>query len=82
MLLADDDQLLVLEEDARGVEVADAQLRPLEIGDQRKRLAGLGLDLTHDRRAGGMGLVVAVREVETDRIDTRVDERAKRVMRR
>ena len=48
VLLADDEDLLVLEEDARLVEVADAELRALEVGDQRERLAGLLLNLADD----------------------------------
>ena len=76
MLLADDDDLLVLQQDARLVELADAELRALEVGDQRERLPGLLLDLAHDGRARRVVFVRAVREVEADRVDARLDELA------
>ena len=81
-LLADDDDALVLDQAPRLVEIADAELGPLQIGDQRERPADLVLDLAHDLRPRRVILVRAVREVEADRVDARVDERADRVMRR
>jgi hypothetical protein len=73
-LLADDEHLLVLQQDARRRQVADAELRPLQVCDQRERLAGLLLDVADDPGALGVVGVVAVREVEADRVDARVDE--------
>ena len=74
-LLADDEDLLVLDQEARRRQVADPQLRPLQVGDQRERLARLLLHLAHDLRPLGVILVGAVREVEADRVDAGVDER-------
>ena len=79
-LLADDDHLLVLQQDARRRQVADPELRALQVGDQRERLAGLLLHLAHDLRALGVILVVAVREIEADRVDAGVDQRTHRVV--
>ena len=82
VLLADDDDLLVLEQDARLVEVADAELRALEVGDQRERLAGLLLNLADDACARGVVCLRAVREIEADRVDAGVDQLAEDVVAR
>ena len=66
--------------DARRGQVADPQLRALEVGDQRERLAALLLHLAHDLHALGVVLMVPVREVEPDRVDAGVDERANLVV--
>ena len=74
-LLADHEDLLVLEQHARRQQVADAELRALQVGDQRERLTGLVLHLAHHRGARRMIVVRAVRKIQADGIDTRVDER-------
>jgi len=56
-LLADDEHLFVLQEQTRRLEVADAELRPLQVGDQRERLAALGLHLADRARARSVILV-------------------------
>ena len=56
-LLADDDHLLVLQQDARRRQVADPELRALQVGDQRERLPALLLHLAHDLHALGVILV-------------------------
>ena len=53
-----------LHERARRRDLADAQLRPLEVGDQRDRPAELGLHRAHDAAPRRVVLVRAVREVE------------------
>ena len=74
-LLADDDHLLVLQQDPRGRQIADPELRALEVGDQGERLADLILHLADDLHALGVILVIAVREIEPDRVDAGVDQR-------
>ena len=46
------------------VELADTELRALEVGDQRDRAAELGLGGAHQARALAVLVVGAVREVE------------------
>ena len=82
VLLADDEDLLVLQEDARLVEVADAELRALEVGDQRERLAGLLLNLADDAGTRGVVFLRAVREIEADRVDPGLDQLAQHVVAR
>ena len=65
---------------ARRRQVADPELRALQVGDQRERLAGLLLHLAHDLRPRGVVLVGPVREVEANGVDAGVDERADRVV--
>ena len=55
-------------EDPRPFELADPELRPLEVGDQRERAPELGLHHSRERRARGVLLVRAVREVQPDRV--------------
>ena len=74
LLRADRDRLAAREDD-RLVERADAQLRPLQVGDQRDRTAGLGLDLADPLRALRVILVRPVREVESRGVHARSDER-------
>ena len=50
VLAGDHDGVAVGELDVR-VEIADAELRPLQVGDQRDRSAGGGLGLAHELRA-------------------------------
>ena len=71
-LLADDEDLFVLQQHARRGQVADPELRSLQIGDQRERLADLFLHLAHDACAGGVIVLRAVREVQADRVDSRL----------
>src|SRR5205814_7633793 len=59
--LAGDHHLLAGDEDAWRGQVADPELRPLQVGDQSQRPAELGLDATDELRAGGVILVRAVR---------------------
>jgi hypothetical protein len=76
VLLGADDDLVATGEDDGLFELADPQLRPLQVGDQRYGMSALGLDLAdapHDLR---VLLVLAVREVETRRIHAGGDERA------
>ena len=58
--LAGDVHRVALDEDPRSVEVADADLRPLEVGDQRERPAGPLLRLAHEPRTLAVLLVGAV----------------------
>ena len=75
-LLRADPDLVAGVEDDRLRQLADAQLRPLQVGDERDRAAGLGGDLPHEPGPLGVVLVRAVREVEADGVDARLDQRA------
>ena len=68
--------VLALREHDRLGEVADAELRPLQVGDQRDRPAELAPRLADAARALGVLLVRAVREVEPRGVHARGDERA------
>ena len=62
-------------------QVADAELRALQVGDDRDRTADLRRDLADEPRALGVLLVRSVREVQPDGVDPRADERAEAVSR-
>ena len=47
---------------------AEAQLRPLEVGQDGDRAAGPGLDIAHDIQTFPMVLVAAVAEIETENV--------------
>ncbi len=66
-LLGADPDLVAGVEDDRLLELADAELRALQVGDQRDRAPDLGRDLAHEPGALGVLLVRAVREVEAGR---------------
>ena len=80
LLCADLDAVARAEHD-RLLELADAQLRPLQVGDQRDRAADLGCDLAHEPGPRGMLVVRSVREVEPDGVDARLDQRAQALAR-
>ena len=73
-LRAHDDLLALAQHDGM-LELADAQLRALQVGDQGDRAAELGRELPHEPRPPGVPLVGAVREVEPDRVHARADQR-------
>jgi hypothetical protein len=77
-----DDDVLPAHEEPRLRQVADAELRALEVGDERDRAADLRRDLAHEPRALRMLLVRAVREVQPHRVDARADEVVEPVGRR
>ena len=56
-------------------ELADPQLRALQVGDQRERTAGALLRLANEPRALGVVRVRSVREVQPRRIHAGRDER-------
>jgi glutamine phosphoribosylpyrophosphate amidotransferase len=64
-----DGDLVPLAEDDRLVQLADPELRPLQVGDERDGTADLGGDLAREPRALGVLGVRAVREVEANSID-------------
>ena len=74
VLLADDDDLLVAEQQPRRVEVADAQLRALQVGDHRQRLARVLLHRADDVRCSRVVGLGAVGEVQANRVDPGVHE--------
>ncbi len=55
-------------------ELADAQLRALQVGDERDRAADLGGDLTDEPRALGVILVLSVRQVQANGVDAGGDQ--------
>ena len=76
---------LALAEDEGLLELADPELRPLEVGDQGDRAPCRRLGFADATRALGMLLVRPVREVEPRRVHPRGDELAqllRRVRRR
>ena len=68
--------VLAADEHDRLVEIADPELRALEVGDQRDRTADFGLDRAHPPRPLRVILVRPVREVQPRGIHARGDERA------
>ena len=68
-ILAGDRQLFAALEHDRLRELADAELRALEVGDQRDRPADLLLQAADQLRTRPVILVRAVREVETGAVD-------------
>ena len=68
-VLAGDRHVLAAGEHGRRRELSDAQLRPLQVGDQRHRPARLLLRGADDRRGLGVVFVRAVREVEPRAVD-------------
>ena len=75
-LLGADGDAVALVEDDRLRQLPDAELRPLQVGDEGDRAAGLGRDLPYEPGARGVLLVGAVREVEAHGVDAGLDERA------
>ena len=57
-------------------ELADAQLGPLQVADERDRAADLGRDLPDEPGPLGVIGMRAMREVEADGVDAGLDERA------
>jgi hypothetical protein len=78
----DDGDPVACRELHRRGEVADADLRALQVADQRDRPAGALLRLADERRAVAMVVVRPVREVEPGRIHAGCDERVELVGRR
>src|SRR5207237_2818919 len=66
----------------RPLELADAELRALQVRDQRERPPFLRLDLADETGALGVRVVVAVRHVQARRVHARADERADALERR
>ncbi len=58
-----------------GGQIGDAQLRPLEIGDQRDRAPGRRLGCPHDLRRARVVLVRAVRKVQSRTVHPGLDQR-------
>ena len=77
-----DRDLIALQQVERLVEAADAELRALQVADQRERAADVLLDVAHELGPRGVVLVRAVGEVEARRVHPRIDERAQRFRRR
>ena len=80
-LLRTDLDLVARVEDDRLGQLADAQLRPLQVGDERDRAADIGRDLAHEPGTLGVPFVRAVREVEADRVDARLNQCAQALAR-
>ena len=78
VLAGDHDRVAVGELDVR-VEIADPELRPLQVGDQGDRPAGGGLGLAHELRAPRMVLPRPVREVEARSVHPGRDQRGERL---
>ena len=74
-LLRADHDVIAGVEDYRLGQLADSELRALQVGDEGNRPADLGCDLAHEPGALGVVLVRPVREVETDGVDARLDQR-------
>jgi hypothetical protein len=70
-----DDDFLADDELHRAVELADPELRALQVGDQGQRPADLALGLADETGALGVLLAAAVREVEPRGVDPGLDER-------
>ena len=79
--LADDRDLFPALEDDRLGELADPELRPLEVRDHRQWAAGLALGVAHAPGAFGVLLVRPVREVQARRVHAGGDECAQRFRR-
>ena len=75
-VLGADDDLLALRQDHGRGELADAELRALQVGDERDRAADLGGDLTDEPRALGVILVLSVRQVQPHSVDAGGDQLA------
>jgi hypothetical protein len=69
-----DGHLLPFLEPHRGGQVADPQLRPLKVGDQRQRPTARLLRRPHRRRPGCVLVLRAMREVEPRYVHARLDE--------
>ena len=80
LLRCDRDPVAAVEDD-RLLELADAQLRPLQVGDERDRAADLGRDLPHEPGPLGVAVVRAVREVEANGVDAGLDQRTQALAR-
>src|SRR5689334_1808445 len=60
-------------------ELADAQLRPLQINQHAERVGDLAFDLAHQLIALAMILVGTVAEIEPEHIGASLDQRANRL---
>jgi hypothetical protein len=80
-LLGADRDLVARVEDDGLLQLADPELRALQVADQRNRPTELRRDLANEPRALGVIGVGAVREVEADRVDARLDEGAEALAR-
>ncbi len=72
--LRPDEHLLAFRDRHGSGEVSDAQLRPLQVGDERQGAAVLPLDVPHCSRPLRMLSLRAVREVEPNRIRSGVHD--------
>ena len=75
VLASRDDDLVAVGEQHRRLELADAELGPLQVGDQRDRPAHLLLRLPDHARVLGVLLVRPVREVEACAVHPSLRER-------
>jgi hypothetical protein len=78
---ADDRDVCSRRDRHRRGQPADADLRPLQVGDQRQRAADCFLHLAQEFCAPRVLFLLAVREVQPGRIRSGLDERAQRVER-
>ena len=74
-VLAGDHDRVAVRELEIGVEIADAELRPLQVGDQRDRPPGRGLRLTDESRGPRVVVLRAVGEVEAGAVHAGLDQR-------
>src|SRR5581483_10094329 len=79
-LLRRDDDLLPRREQPRRRQLADAELRALEVGDERERPAGVLGGVANQAGPGAMLRVVGVREVQARRVHPGVDQRREPVV--
>ena len=76
---ARNDDLVAAGEGDGAIELADAELRALEVGDQRDRVADLGLGGAHQARALAVLVVGAVGEVQARAVHARIDQLSQEV---
>ena len=57
-------------------EIAEPQLRPLHVGEDADRPAGIGFDLADRLEAGAVIVMRAVAEIEAEHVDAGVEQRA------
>jgi hypothetical protein len=81
VLLAGDLQLVALDEHERALQLPHAELRTLEVRDQRERAPGALLRTSNGLRTLGMILVRSVREVQPGGVHARRDEPVDRACR-
>ena len=79
-VLSRDHDLLAALEEGGSVELADPDLRALQVGDQRERAPDRCLHGAHAARAPLVLVVRPVGEVEPNSVHARVDERSERLL--